>query len=84
MYGHLGKIHESIEVGKKVFTGMLMGTSGISGNAGLKNGEYQNDVIPHVHIRARKNNQKYDPANLLSTKFNKTTGKALNSNPCNK
>lgn len=84
LYGHLSSIDSSIEVGKTYTAGTMFGKSGISGNAGLKNDRPQNGVIPHVHIRARKNNEKFDPANLLNTKFDPQTGKVLNPNPCKK
>lgn len=82
MYGHLQEVSNDIILGKEYPAGTMFGKSGISGNAGLKPGASSSEVIPHVHIRARKNNEKTDPAELLRTKFNKNTGAVLN--PCTK
>lgn len=80
LYAHLSEVAKEIEVGKSLTAGTYLGKSGISGNAGKKDGVYQ-DIIPHVHIKATKNGKSTDPGPVLGTKFDKSTGKPLNS-PC--
>lgn len=84
MFGHLKSIDPTIQVGKSYSVWNLFGKSGVSGNAGVKPGELETDLIPRVHIRARENSKSIDPAKLLSTEFDKSTGKPLNPNPCGK
>lgn len=82
LYGHLDHVSPNIKVGMDVAAGNFMGQSGQTGNAGYKEGETKTDVIPHVHIRARKNGVSTDPAPLISSKFNTQTG-AQSVKPCN-
>ncbi|WP_279634406.1 M23 family metallopeptidase [Sphingobacterium detergens] len=81
LFGHLGEISPELEVGKSISAGVFIGTGGLSGNAGYKNGEPQSGMVPHVHIRGRENGKSTDPAKVLNTKFNKSNGQATN-NPC--
>lgn len=85
MYGHLNEVESVLEVGRFISYGTYIGKSGISGNAGMKQGIPQEDVVPHVHIKASKNGKPYDPELLMKRKYDKQTGQPISdpeNDPC--
>lgn len=81
-FNHLNSVASGLQMrGASVTAGQYLGTSGRTGNAGDPPGKISG-VIPHVHIKARENGQRTDPAPLLKTKFDKNTG-GISVSPCN-
>jgi len=70
MYAHLNRV--DVQEGYNVSQGQIIGLSGNTGNA--VDSETDTTILPHVHIEAKVDGERVDPAEYLATKFDSSTG----------
>ncbi|MFS4457320.1 M23 family metallopeptidase [Maribacter sp. 2304DJ31-5] len=75
-YWHLSEVATNPDTGKPytngdiVRQGDIVGYTGSTGNANSKD-----SARPHLHLRGRKNGQKYDPIKSFQSEIDLETGK---------